>query len=41
LLYNFINENKIDYEWLEWLGLIRNDRNITGNAIDINNLHIC
>lgn len=24
-LYNFINEKKIDYEWLEYLGLIRID----------------
>ena len=25
LLYNFVTENKIEYEWLTWLGIIRND----------------
>jgi len=25
LLYNFVVENNIDYEWLTWLGIIRND----------------
>ena len=27
-LYNFINENKIEYDWLEYLGLIRIDYKI-------------
>ena len=41
LLFNFINENNVEYEWLDWLGLIRNAWDITGNVVDINNLHIC
>jgi hypothetical protein len=27
ILYQFINENNISYEWLEYLGMIRNDWN--------------
>lgn len=41
LLYNYINQNNIEYEWLDWLGLVRNAWDITGNIVDINNLHIC
>jgi len=41
LLFNFINENKIDYEWLEWLGLIRNDWERNKNILDVNNFHFC
>ncbi len=41
LLFNFINENNVEYEWLDWLGLIRNAWDITSNVVDINNLHIC
>ena len=40
-LFNFINENKIKYEWLDWLGLIRNDWERNGNVLDVNNFHIC
>ena len=29
ILYNFINENSIDYEWIEHLGFIRNDWEMT------------
>lgn len=39
-LYDFINENKIEYEWLDWLGLIRNAWEINGNTSDISNFHI-
>jgi hypothetical protein len=39
-LYDFITENKIDYDWLEWLGLIRNAWEINGNTSDISNFHI-
>lgn len=39
-LYDFINENQIDYDWLEWLGLIRNAWEINGNTLDISNFHI-
>lgn len=41
LLYDFINENKIEYEWLEWIGLIRNDWQINNKPLDINNFHVC
>jgi hypothetical protein len=40
-LYNFINENNIKFEWLNWLGLIRNDWERNGNILDVNNFHIC
>jgi hypothetical protein len=39
-LYDFVNENKIEYEWLDWLGLIRNAWEINGNTSDISNFHI-
>jgi len=39
-LYDFIQENKIDYDWLDWLGLIRNAWEINGNTSDISNFHI-
>jgi hypothetical protein len=41
LLYNFINENNIEYEWLEWLGLIRNDWERNKTILDVNNFHFC
>jgi hypothetical protein len=41
LLYNFVNENKIEYEWLKWLGIIRNDWERTKTILDINNFHTC
>ena len=41
LLFNYINQNDIEYEWLDWLGLVRNAWDITGNVVDINNLHVC
>ena len=41
LLYNFITENDHDFEWLDWLGMIRNDWARNGEVLDINNFHIC
>lgn len=41
LLYNFIHENNIEYEWLEWLGLIRNDWERNKTILDVNNFHFC
>ena len=41
LLYNFIKENDHDFEWLDWLGMIRNDWARNGEVLDINNFHIC
>ena len=40
-LYDFITENNIDYDWLEWLGMVRNDWEVNGNPLDISNFHIC
>ena len=34
-------ENNIDYDWLEWLGMVRNDWEVNGNPLDISNFHIC
>lgn len=41
ILYNYINENNVEYEWLNWLGLIRNDWERNKNILDLNNFHIC
>ena len=40
-LYDFIKENNIDYDWLEWLGMVRNDWEQNKNPLDISNFHIC
>lgn len=40
-LYNFINTRGIEYEWLDWLGLISNAWAYNGNPLDINNFHVC
>ena len=39
-LYNFVKKNNIDYEWIEWLGIIRNACEINGNTSDLSNFHI-
>ena len=39
-LYNFVTKNNIDYEWVNWLGIIRNAWDINGNTSDISNFHI-
>ena len=36
-LYNYITTNDIDYEWLDFLGLIRNDWEINGQTLDVSN----
>ena len=40
-LYDFIKENNIDYDWLEWLGMVRNDWESNNNPLDISNFHAC
>lgn len=40
-LYDFIEEKKINHEILNWLGLVRNEWERSGNPLDINNFHIC
>ena len=40
-LYDFINEKSIDYDWLEWLGMVRNDWESNKNPLDISNFHVC
>ena len=40
-LYEFIHENKIQYEILDWLGIVRNEWERSGNTQDLNNFHIC
>ena len=39
-LYNFVTKNNIDYEWVNWLGIIRNAWEINGNTSDLSNFHI-
>lgn len=41
ILYNFVKRNKIEYEWINWLGMIRNDWERNGNVLDVNNFHVC
>jgi len=41
LLYNFVNESNLEYEWLNWLGIIRNDWERNNTKLDINNFHVC
>lgn len=40
-LYNFITENQISFEYLKWLGLIRNDWMLDFNQMNPKNIHIC
>lgn len=40
-LYDFIKEKNVDHEILNWLGLVRNEWERSGNPLDINNFHIC
>ena len=40
-LYTFITKNNIEYEWLEWLGVIRNDWAITDIPFHLDNFHVC
>ena len=39
-LYNFVTKNNIEYEWVDWLGIIRNAWEISGNTSDLSNFHI-
>jgi len=41
ILYNFVKQNKIQYEWLDWLGMVRNDWERNQKVLDVNNFHIC
>jgi len=41
VLYNFINSNNISYEWLNWLGIIRNDWERNQSIFDVSNFHFC
>ena len=40
-LYDFVERNEIEYEWLDFLGLIRNDWQRNNKALDISNYHVC
>lgn len=40
-LFLFVKENKIEYEWLKWLGVVRNDWMINYKQDSFANLHIC
>jgi hypothetical protein len=41
LLFNFVKENKVTYEWLDWLGMVRNDWERNRKVLDVNNFHVC
>ena len=38
---DFVERNNIEYEWLDFLGLIRNDWQRNNNSLDISNYHVC
>ena len=40
-LFNFIQENKLSTEWIDWLGMVRNDWQDADNPFKVENLHIC
>ena len=40
-LYTFITDNNIEYEWLNWLGVIRNDWAVTNVPFHLDNFHVC
>ena len=40
-LFDFVERNNIEYEWLDFLGLIRNDWQRNNNVLDISNYHVC
>ena len=40
-LYNFITSSNIEYEWLDWLGVIRNDWGVTNSPYQLENFHVC
>lgn len=40
-LYNFIHEKNISYEILDWIGIVRNEWERSGNTQDLNNYHLC
>ena len=39
-LYSFIHDNDIDFEWLDFLGLIRNEWETSGQGFSLANFHI-
>jgi len=41
LLYNFVDQKEVTYEWLEWLGMVRNDWERNRKVLDVNNFHVC
>ena len=40
-LFNFIKEKNVSHEWINWLGMVRNDWQNPENPLDVKNIHIC
>lgn len=40
-LYDFVQEKKLSHEILNWLGIVRNEWERSGNPLDIQNFHCC
>lgn len=40
-LFQFVSENNVEYEWLKWLGIVRNDWMLDYEQTNIQNMHIC
>lgn len=40
-LFEFVHENKLDFQFLEFLGIIRNEQNTRDPYLSIENFHIC
>ena len=41
ILFKYIKNKNLSFEYLNWLGMIRNDWRKGDNIFDINNFHIC
>ena len=40
-LFSFVDRNKVSHEWIDWLGLVRNDWQDPDKPFDVQNMHIC
>jgi hypothetical protein len=41
ILFEYIKKKKLSYDYLDWLGIIRNERKKSNKFLSINNFHVC
>ena len=41
ILFEYVKKNKLSCQYLDWLGIIRNDWRKGDNFLDFNNFHLC